>query len=868
MFESFRNNKRAILQFFRIALWSGVVFIALLLVVVSILAWVYRDSIKEHFVSQINKGLQTEVYINDISVNFFRSFPLASISLKNVTMLESGENAPKDTLLHASRVYFQFSIIDVFKKNYTIRQAEVANGFIKMKVWEDGSVNYAFWNDGEMDAQTDQPLDFHLQRVQFNDIDYRYVHYKNGHDLDFSIDRMSVSGNFSRNNYTLGLRGGMMLNKVEVDRVWMIGNRTMNFDFEADVTNNNVFVFRKGNFKVGSHAFAADGTIFLDDSPAYIDLAIAARDLKLENFIQDLPPNLAKHFKGYRSRGDFYFDATVKGHFSSFINPEIIAAFGVRNGELSQRSTGLKLQDLSFQARFNNGSQRNIKTSSLRIDDFNAHINGGEISGNMHMVNLEEPDLDLKLFSNINAEKWHRFLKPDTIVSAKGELLVDIEFKGKLGKKMKINHNQFMASRVNGSVKASDLSFRIKDDPRDYHSIHADFTFNNNDILVHRFSGNASSSDFSMNGYFRNVLPWLFIEGERIFVDATLSSGNLNFNELLQHSVSESDTTYRLTLSDKIDFNLKADVGNVSFKRFEAKNVKGTLSMRDQVFYAGNISLAAMKGTINASGYINGKNEDHLIMGCEATFVNVDVYDLFYQMGDFGQKAIGHENLRGRITADARFVSRWSPYLEIDWDALETTADIKVENGELINYKPMLHLSRFIRVGDLNQVKFSTLENQIRIKNQTIFIPDMEINSSAINIKLSGEHSFQNEINYRLQVLLSDLLARRNRESRNPQEQYGDIIDDGLGRTTLFLLVTGTIDEPVFRYDTRGVREKLREDLRQERQNLIDVFRAEFGTNRPDTLPDGTLTPEGERQKEQKDIEKRERGKFIIEWDD
>jgi hypothetical protein len=483
-------------------------------------------------------------------------------------------------------------------------------------------------------------------------------------------------------------------------------------------------------------------------------------------------------------------------------------------------------------------------------------------------LNFEEPNLDFKLYSNISAGEWARFLQIDTISGASGDLLVDIEFRGRLGKGNSFNTQDFLQSRVKGEIKARDLNLRLKNDPINYNSINADFLFNNNDILVERFSGNASESNFDMNGYFRNVLPWLFLNNEKLLVDASLRSNNLNFNQLLQHNVSESDTTYRLSLSDKIEFNLKADIKKLSFRKFEAENVTGTLSMRDKVFYADNVSVTTMKGNIRAAGYINGKNNDFLIMGCDAHFYKVDVRDLFYQMGNFGQQSIIDENLQGRITAQASFVSKWSPYLEIDWNSLETTADIKVEDGELINYKPMLALSRFIRVGDLNQVKFSTLENQIRIKDQKIIIPDMEINSNAINIKLSGEHTFNNEIEYRLQVLLSDLLARNNRQNRNPQEQYGDIIDDGLGRTTLFLLVAGSIDDPVFRYDRQGVREKLRDDFRQERNNLRDVFRSEFGLRRSETLPDEATLPSTQREKEQNDIQQREKGKFVIEWDD
>ncbi len=863
-----KENKQKILQFIRLTLLSGLIFLVATVIVLATLGWVYRDNIKQHFVSQINKGLKTEVFIEDISVNLFRNFPLASISLRNVTMLEAIENSPKDTLLVASRIFFQFSLMDIIRKDYTIKQAEVIDGFFHMKLFEDGSNNYTFWSTALEGTPSKSEMEFQLNKMTFTRMEYRYSDMRGGHKLHFDIQRATLGGNFTRDNYLLQSRGEMIVGGIIIDKAFIAGNTRMVFDIETDVQNNNLFTFRNGNFTFGSHAFLAEGSVDLSGDHVYTDINISGRNIKLENFIADLPPQYAKYFEGYRSKGEFYFDAAIKGTFSNVVKPFVQADFGISNGEMHHRKAGLKFEKLSFDASFDNGPRRNTSTSTLNIRNLHTVLNKGEIRGDATIFNFEEPRLEVKIFSNINADEWQRFLQIEKIEKASGDLLIDVEFKGKLDENKKFTAYHFMASQVRGVITSRNLDFRLKDDNLDYNNINADFRFNNNDIVVNSFKGNASSSDFNMKGYFRNVLPWLFLEDQRLFVDASLQSGNLNFNELLQHSVSESDTTYRLTLSDKIDFRLDAGIQRLAFRKFEADKVKGILSMRDQVFHAGNISLATMKGTINASGYINGKNDQYLIIGCEATINNVDVYELFYQMGNFGQQSIGYENIRGRITADTRFVSRWSPELEIDWNALETTADIKVENGELLNYKPMLALSRFIRVGDLNQVKFSTLENQIRIKDQKIIIPDMEINSNAINIRLSGEHSFNNEINYRLQILLSDLLARRNRESRNPQEQYGDIIDDGLGRTTLFLLVTGTIDEPVFRYDRHSVREKLREDLKKEGQNLREVFRTEFGLGSRDTLPDGTLAEPTQRQKQQKEIEEREKGRFIIEWDD
>jgi hypothetical protein len=863
MLEFFKNNKQNILQFSRLAIISGLVFAFIMALVLSILMWVYQDSVKESFVERINESLRTEIFVDNISLNVFRNFPLVSLTLSDVTMLGSGE--ARDTLLSAKRVYFRFSLMDLIRQNYSVRQVEIANAKFDMKLFEDRSNNYTFWEVHDEFDREENDFNFQLQSVIFNQVEYRFHDFANNHTVSLLLKKARMKGDFSRDNYTMEFDGNLYLDRIIIGDAYLAGERSMTLDFDFNVFNNNALRVTKGHFTFGNHAFATDGILDFSSENTHIDISVSGKQLKLDDFIKDLPPLYARYFDGYRSKGEFYFDALIKGDFPK---PQLDAKFGIKNGEMFHRKANLRFDNVTFDASFTNGSMRDMTTSRLEFSSLNARLNKGEIAGSGSWLNFEEPNLDFKLYSNISAGEWARFLQIDTISDASGDLLVDIEFRGRLGKGNSFNTQDFLQSRVKGEIKAKDLNFRLKNDPINYNSINADFLFNNNDILVERFSGNASESNFDMNGYFRNVLPWLFLNNEKLLVDASLKSNNLNFNQLLQHNVSESDTTYRLSLSDKIEFNLKADIKKLSFRKFEAENVTGILSMRDKVFYADNVSVTTMKGKIQAAGYINGKNNDFLIMGCDAHFYRVDVHDLFYQMGNFGQQSIVDENLQGRITAQASFVSKWSPYLEIDWNSLETTADIKVEDGELINYKPMLALSRFIRVGDLNQVKFSTLENQIRIKDQKIIIPDMEINSNAINIKLSGEHTFNNEIEYRLQVLLSDLLARNNRQNRNPQEQYGDIIDDGLGRTTLFLLVAGSIDDPVFRYDRQGVREKLRDDFRQERNNLRDVFRSEFGLRSSETLPEEATLPPTQREKEQNDIQQREKGKFVIEWDD
>ena len=65
---------------------------------------------------------------------------------------------------------------------------------------------------------------------------------------------------------------------------------------------------------------------------------------------------------------------------------------------------------------------------------------------------------------------------------------------------------------------------------------------------------------------------------------------------------------------------------------------------------------------------------------------------------------------------------------------------------------------------ELKNVKFSTLKNTIRIEHNIIKIPAMEIKSSALSVFISGTHSFDNEIDYQVRLLLSELISQKFRK--------------------------------------------------------------------------------------------------------
>jgi len=116
-----------------------------------------------------------------------------------------------------------------------------------------------------------------------------------------------------------------------------------------------------------------------------------------------------------------------------------------------------------------------------------------------------------------------------------------------------------------------------------------------------------------------------------------------------------------------------------------------------------------------------------------------------------------------------------------------------------------------------------------------VIIPEMNILSSAFNISVAGEHTFNNDLDYHLSVLLSEVLSKRFRKRKPKKDEFTNIEDDGLGRTTLYLAITGNVDDYKVGYDRRRTRKKIKQDLEEEKEEIKSILKDEFSFFKKDS---------------------------------
>ena len=129
----------------------------------------------------------------------------------------------------------------------------------------------------------------------------------------------------------------------------------------------------------------------------------------------------------------------------------------------------------------------------------------------------------------------------------------------------------------------------------------------------------------------------------------------------------------------------------------------------------------------------------------------------------------------------------------------------------------------------------------------------MEIQSSALSVFISGVHSFDNEIDYQIRLLLSELISKKARsKNKNLDNEHGVVVDDGLGRTTLYLRMDGTVDNPNIYFDKIKIKEKIKTEVKKETEGIKTIIKEDVLNQKNDSS----------KIEEEKEMD------VLIEWED
>jgi hypothetical protein len=844
-----------------ISIWT--VSIATFIVFLLLLAQQFLGpEVKKLFVTEINKNLISEVQIDNVQLSLVKDFPYASVRFSGVRIKEALKSPTNNNLLTAETISLRFSLWDLIRKKYRVKNIMLENIEFGPHAYADGSDNFHFWK--QTGGSSNGDFNFELQRIILKNLHLRYIDDTTRTFMDVRVPGFTAKGNFGSSKYALDLAGNILINEFKTQGVSYISDRTFNLWLSMDADNNTgLYNIQKGAVETGKLKLEATGNLVYSEKHKQVNLDVSATGSTFEEMMSLVPAKYTKSIEGYKFQGKGDITSKITGIFGDSHLPAINVRLEMRNGSITERKSGVGLRNVTATAVYN--VKQDGHNESLSITNLKASLGNGFVSGSLVMLGFSSPTLKCNLNVSLNLNELQQFLKYEHFTSMSGWLKLYADFNGAISDIKHPASADFLHSNFSGSGSIQQANLGLKNYDLPIKNIQSVFAFNGNDLQLQQLTFQAGRSDFNLRGTMGNLLSWLFVKNEILSVTGSLISQRFDWDQLSE-AQQGSTNEYQFRLPGDISIsNMQIHSTDFTFGKFSASNLTGIAQMHNKVLSVADIAMLTCQGKVTGQANINAQAPDYSLLQAKARLENVNVKMLFTEFGNFGQDDLVDKNLEGLISSDVIFAGTMKNNLDIDPNSIKTHADIVIGNGRLVNYSPMQSLSTYLKVEDLTDIRFATMHNQIDIANQVIYIPTMEIKSSALDLQLMGTHTFDNDLDYHFTIALADLVAskfkKRNKGFDN-QAEFGPVEDDGRGRTKVFVSLTGTVDNPIVKYDKKAMREKISSDMKEQKVELKQAFRKEFN------MPAGDTSRKAQQLKDKNVIKKQEQGKFVIEWDD
>jgi len=806
-----------------------------LVVVLFVLSLILQNRVGGIVIHSLNSTLQTKIETESYRLSLIKKFPKATVELKNISVHSSpGFDKPAfrgintDTLLKARSASVDFRMLDLIRGAYTFTRIGIRGGELNLFTDEAGNYNYSFSKNSEKGGKS---LMLNFNRIDVSDLKFSY----NDRRPDLLIKGVFRDSRFKSRirNELIDFEGS---SETRFD-LFILKNFVIRHSIPARVQvglnkNEKGIFFRKSSMKVENWDFILTGFI-ADDN--FIDIDIAADNIDISKAVNLLPEKQKKALSAFDASGSLKFNWGIKGKPTRTEDPHYDISLSLKNAQIKNRKTNLKLEKLSFEGVYNNGPGNSPVTSSLSVRNFTSKFGSTDYSASLSVRNFKNPSAELLFRGRLLLSELRDFLDLKNVSRASGSVDLNLKFSGSPSIKKTFALRDLFTLNSSSEVVFNSAAFTI-----DNRKI--DITNANGKAVI---TGESTSSDnlsFLLNGHrvvlsgnINNFPGWL--TGSQVDLTGTANvtascfrpESFMNASGDKEAGDAASGNKKAIKFPDDVRIDLNYRIDTIDYKTFRAGDVSGSLSISPGMLNLRNVNLSSQKGKISGNGIIV-QNRNKSFMGRGSfSITGVDVNEAFTTFNNFGQNFLKAENLAGSLSGTITLLLPADSLLNPDVRSITAEGKYSISNGSLINFDPVKALSKFISLSELENIKFEKLENDFFIRSNVFYIPQMDIKSSAVDLSVNGKHSFDNDYEYHVKMLLSEILSKKARKTRVRAEEFGEVEDDGLGRTSIYLLLKGKGDKVDVSYDMKAQGNEIKQNIKKEKENLKTIFNEEYG---------------------------------------
>jgi hypothetical protein len=816
--------------------------LAILIITVSILLFsaslLLQEKVAGIILKSLNENISTKLNIASFRLSFLKKFPKASLELKNVLVhssrdfdSESFTGINTDTLLSAKYVSLEFRITDILKGIYNIERIGARNGRVNVFVDNAGFINYNISLKNKGNEGND--LTINLEKIYINDMKASYNNLAISLKMKGDIKNGRLKSRISGSNIDFTALADIQINRFQCFNTILTKPVKANLDLILNSSKKGI-LFKKSILSIENYNFGLKGFLSSDN---VLDFNITGNNIDISRIRNYLPEKYFKLVSEYDPSGILLLNSKIRGLLSKTSNPHIEVNCSLNKGHITYSKSDLSVDNLSFSGYYSNGSKNNSETSIVSLKDIKGSIGSAEYRGSILISDFKKPRTELNLKGKIFPAELKEFFGIKNISTTRGSADLDLKLATDFWPKEKLSIDDIFYLRPEGKLTFNSLTIGLNHDSISVEDLNGNLEIGNT-VKADKVEFSYKGQKIKIDGIFKNLPEWLAGRQVQMIAAADVSCDRLIPELFFKDSKPAGNKT-----SDKNPFSLSGDifldinfkVDNFKYKLFSSSKNIGILNYKPGLLTFKSLNMESLRGVISGNGFVSQNRNKSIIIKGNFNVDKIDINDAFTTFHNFGQQFLKAENIRGTLSGKISILLPMDSQMNPQVAALNAEGKYQLVDGELVNFEPVKQLSRFIELSELENIYFETLENDFFIRNNFLFIPQMDVKSSAVDLSVNGKHSFENDYEYHVKMLLSEILSRKRKKSKSNISEFGVIEDDGLGRTTLLLKVVNKGDDVKVSYDIKAAGNKIIDNIKAERKTLKNILNQEYGWYKNDT---------------------------------
>ena len=807
-----------------------------LFLLITLLLWLFKDDIINMVIKEANAYLSAEVNVAEVDLVFWETFPDLSVDFKNVFIKDACDGSNNlDTLLYSDLIRLRFNPMDIWRENYTLKKLEVGKGTLQLKIDSLGENNYDIIRDSKSEGT--EEFELNLKQVEFTNFRLTYTNAATDQIYSTSIHHMTLNGALSSRKFTTDATTHLRVVEARSGKIKLIQNQEAILDLRLNVDlDSGKYIIPTSTVYISNLPFNFDCSV---DSASYA-LNLSGKNISIEDAANNLALDETEEVKKFSGSGKVLFNLSITGGMSSTEPAKINCDFGVSEATLTDPSSNITLRKIVIEGEYSNTLGPKKEFLALRKVYFDTR--GGPFKGKLKITEFDEPLIRGEANGFLNLSVIHRLFRLKKFKELSGKANVSARFSIK-AKPTLSNEFEYELQKCSGEFLPHEMNIQLDDDRRVYRNINGKIYLRDDKIGLDDITCNLGKSDFRINGAFVKLVEYL--SGRHpLETSIEMESDFIDVSDLGSSTVEDKiDLPREFMLPNDINGKVYLDVKKLSYRKHLFFDIMGNMVIGKRLLTFDRINLKNAGAELKGDLRIEERSPEIFHVTTNAATRNIDMQKLFLEWNNFEQTVIMSDNISGKAQASVRLSAPFDLRNGILYSGIVAEAGLKLENGKLKGVDAFKEITSSLKESSVRlalgkeninafekkllNLDFETLENSIIIRDGMIIIPEMSVHSSALDIELSGKHTFENKIDYRFGFRFRDLKQKK-------ESEFGEILDDGTG-FKVFMRMFGDLDDPNIEWDNNARKEEAKENREQEKQNAKAILKTEFGLFKNDT---------------------------------